>query len=469
MLLLLGMLEKQDRKFVRGGQTPVVPPPLPKVSKDAPHLLRGMKDILPQDGPWWDWVEETARRVSREAGYERLDPPHIEDVRLFIRAVGKETDIVEKELFSFVDQGGETVALRPEFTASIARAYLEHGFMNLPQPVQLYTVGSLFRYERPQAGRFREHHQWGVEVLGGDHPVLDAGLIMLALRFFKTLGLTVSVEINSLGCSVCRPAYREALVAFYRARRKQMCENCQRRFVKNPLRLLDCKEQSCQPLKEGAPQIVDVLCEACKNHFIKVLEYCDAGNVPYILATQLVRGLDYYTKTVFEFFTTRATDEGEARIALGGGGRYDDLLTLLGGRATPAVGFGIGLERVVGELKARGVTPPSSGRIAVFITQLGDAGRERALKLMEEMRERGMGVRGSLSKDGLKPQLELANRYGAMFTLIIGQKEVLDDTVIIREMEGGMQEIVPYDKVIVELEKKLGKEKATMAKGGGMP
>lgn len=460
------MSEKQEKKKLRT-EEPATTPPLPKPSKDAPRLLRGFKDLLPQDARWWYWAEDIARRVAREGGYERIDPPHLEDVRLFIRAVGKETDIVEKELFSFVDQGGETVALRPEFTASIARAYLEHGFVNQPQPVRLSTIGSLFRYERPQAGRFREHHQWGIEVMGDQHPVLDAEVIMLGVRFFKLLGITVSVEINSLGCATCRPQYREALVTFYRSRKKQLCENCQRRLAKNPLRALDCKEPSCQPLKEGAPQIVDWLCEICKNHFIKVLEYCDAGGVPYVLSTHLVRGLDYYTKTVFEFYTTRQGDTNETtsetRIALGGGGRYDDLIALFGGRPTPAVGFGIGLERVIGELKIRNATPPPPDRIDVFVAQLGDAGRERALVLIEEMRQQNIAVRASLSKDGLKTQLELANRHGATYTLIIGQKEVLDETIIIREMEGGMQEIVPYDRVIGELQKKLGR------KGGGMP
>ena len=449
------MSNKQDKK--KQPETPL-PPPLQKIAKDTPHLLRGMKDLLPQDALLWDWIMEVARQVSREAGFERLDPPHLEDVRLFIRAVGKETDIVEKELFSFIDQGGETVALRPEFTASMVRAYIEHGFLNQPQPVRLYTMGSLFRYERPQAGRFREHHQWGIEVIGDEHPVLDAEAMILALRFFRILGITATAEVNSIGCMTCRPPFREALIAFYRARRKTLCENCQRRLTRNPLRLLDCKEVSCQPLKEGAPQVVDWLCDGCKQHFIKVLEYCDAAGVPYSLNTHLVRGLDYYTKTVFELYTTRTTEEGEARIALGGGGRYDDLTGMLGGRATPAVGFGVGLERIIGELKIRGIVPPINNRVQVFVAQLGDAGRERALRLLEEIRQEGFTVRASLSKDGLKSQLELAHRANAIITIIIGQKEVLDETVILREMEGGMQEIVPYDKVIGELQKKLGKK-----------
>lgn len=450
--------KKKDEANGADANTPLIPK-----GKEPPRLLRGMKDLLPQDGAYWDWVETTARQVSREAGLERLDPPHLEDVRLFIRAVGKETDIVEKELFSFVDQGGEHVALRPEFTASMVRAYIEHGFLNQPQPVRLYTIGSLFRYERPQAGRFREHHQWGIEMIGDQHPVLDAEAMILALRFFRILGITATVEVNSIGCMTCRPPFREALVAFYRARRKQLCENCQRRLTRNPLRLLDCKEPTCQPFKEGAPQIVDWLCDGCKQHFIKVLEYCDAGGVPYTLSTHLVRGLDYYTKTVFELYTTRTVGDGEARIALGGGGRYDDLVGLLGVRPAPAVGFGIGLERIVGELKIRGMSPSVTNRVEVFVAQLGDAGRERALRLLEEMHGAGIVARGSLSKDGLKSQLELANRAQALITVIIGQKEVLDETVILREMEGGMQEIIPYDKVIVELGKKLGK------KGGGMP
>ncbi len=434
--------------------------------KPVAGLLRGFKDLLPKDGALWEWVVRRAEDMSHAYGFDRIEVPHLEEMRLFVRAVGKETDIVEKELFSFPDRDNTMVALRPEFTASIARAYIEHGLLNLPQPVRVFTIGSLIRYERTQAGRFREHHQWDVEVLGDAHPVLDAEVILLAVRFYQSLGLPVSVSINSIGCATCRPAYREALVAYARTRRKQLCEHCQRRLTRNPLRILDCKEETCRPVREGAPHIVDALCEGCKNHFVKVLEYCDALSVPYELSPHLVRGLDYYTKTVFECTTTRSLETGETRIALGGGGRYDDLVELLGGRPTPAVGFGVGLERVVSELRHRNALPAIPTAPMVFVAQLGSAARERALQLAERLRNDGIGVRSSFSKDGLKSQLELANKHGALLTLIVGQKEVLDETVIVREMDGGIQEIVPYDKIVADIRRKLARVSVPMVMTG---
>ncbi|MEK9151827.1 MAG: histidine--tRNA ligase, partial [Patescibacteria group bacterium] len=401
----------------------------------TPQPLRGMKDILPSEQKYWLHVRNTAEPLATAYGYDRIDTPTLEETALFARSIGKQTDIVEKEMFTFVDTGGESMTLRPEATASIVRSYINHGMFNQPQPVKLFYWGPMFRHERPQSGRFREFHQFGFEVLGDKHPVLDAEIILIAHLFFKELGVKTTVQINSLGCPTCRPAYLAELTNYYRAKRSQLCENCKRRLQKNPLRLLDCKEAGCVALKEGAPQIVDSLCEECKNHFMRVLEYLDEIQVPYVLNPQLVRGLDYYTKTVFEIWPAEETESSQA--ALGGGGRYDGLSEVLGGRPTPACGFAIGVERAILQLKARGIEPPVRNKPDIFMAQLGDVARRKVVPLFEELRKSGANVASSFSKDSLKSQLEIANRLGARYTLIIGQKEVLDGTVLIRDMEAG--------------------------------
>jgi histidyl-tRNA synthetase len=429
--------------------------PHPARAFATPQTLRGMKDILPSEQRYWLHVRDLVEDLARAYGYDRIDTPILEETALFARSVGKQTDIVEKEMFTFVDQGGENVALRPEATASIARAYINHGMFNQPQPVKLYYQGPMFRYDRPQSGRFREFHQFGFEVLGDKHPVLDAELIHLAHLFFKELGVKTAVQVNSLGCPACRPVYLAELADYYRPKRSRLCENCKRRLAKNPLRLLDCKEQGCIAVMESAPHIVDFLCDECKNHFMRVLEYLDDVQLPYVLNAHLVRGLDYYSKTVFEIWP--AEDQESAQSALGGGGRYDGLVEHMGGRPTPACGFACGIERAILQMKARNVEPPARYRPEVFLSQLGDQARRKVLPLFEELRRSGVRVAASFSKDSLKSQLEIANRLGAKYTLIIGQKEVLDGTILVRDMEAGMQEIVDFTKAASEIKKKLGK------------
>ncbi len=420
-----------------------------------PQLLRGMKDILPVDQMLWQVI---LRRVDDEAaayGFERIEVPIVEATSLFNRSIGTETDIVEKEMYTFADKGGDSIALRPELTAGIARAYIEHGMLNLPQPVKLYGDGPIFRYERPQAGRYRQSSQIDFEVIGDAHAVADAELIILLNHFFRSFGLTPSPQVNSIGDQNCRPAYKKALVDYCKTRKNQLCEDCQRRLLKNPLRLLDCKVPDCQAITADAPQIVDHLCEDCKNHFVRVLEYLDEAEVPYVLNPRLVRGLDYYSRTTFEVWSADSAEGGA--LALGGGGRYDGLIEALGGRPTPAVGFAVGLERLVHLLKERQYVPERVGKGELFLAQLGEPARKRALKLFNDLRAAGFRVTAAFSKEGIKPQLEIANRLNVKFSLIIGQKEMMDDTILVRDMENGIQEIIDYKKVVVEMQKRLSK------------
>ncbi len=434
---------------------PTPPPePAPKPTGRVPALLRGMKDILPSDRPYWQRVEEAVKKYAEQYRYERIDTPVLEETWLFNRSVGKETDIVEKEMYQFLDRSGENVSLRPEATAGIVRAYIEHGFVNQPQPVRLFTSGPFFRYDRPQAGRYRELHQFDFEAIGDAHPVIDAQLIAMASRILASLGIPVQVHINSIGDAQCRPAYMKALTDYYRSRKNALCEACKKRLQKNPLRLLDCKEADCRNLAVDAPQTVDHLCDPCRTHFVSVLEYLDEQEIPYTLNPKIVRGLDYYTRTTFEIFPT--DDEG-SQSALGGGGRFDGLIEQLGGRPTPAVGFACGIERIVNRLRVEGEELPRLPKPDVFLGQLGDPARKLCIKLFDALQREGVRVAESLSKDGIKSQLEVADRLGAAYALIIGQKEIMDGTVLVRDMENGIQEVVDYQKAVPEIVKRLNR------------
>ena len=421
--------------------------------------LRGMKDILFDEYRYFDLVIKKARDLAAIYGFKRIETPILERLELYERSTGKETDIVSKEMYSFVDRGGDKVALRPEATPGLVRAYIEHGMFNMPQPVKMFWLGPLFRHEKPQSGRLRQHTQFDLEIFGEASPVADAQLIIVAYNFFKELQLDIQVQINSLGCAGCRDEYIKKLIEYYRERgkRAKLCPDCKRRFQKNPLRLLDCKEEQCQEVMSEAPQLVDFLCEECKNHFISVLEYLDELDIPYNLNPFLVRGLDYYTKTVFEFTPVEEKEEAAPRrqISLGGGGRYDNLTEKMGGRPAPACGFGIGLERVILKIKEKNIPLTINKEDIIFITQLGDQARRKCLLLFEEMRRAGYKVREAFTKNSLKAQLEAANKIGAKYTLILGQKELLDGTIIIRDMDSGSQEVIDYKKIYNELNKRL--------------
>lgn len=437
------------------GQAPAKPGAEPlKKTKPAPELLRGFRDILPEEQPRWQKVRDTVRALADAYSFDRIDTPILERVELFQRTVGKQTDIVEKEMYTFIDAAEDNVALRPEATASVARAYVNHGMMNQPQPVKLYYEGPMFRHERPQAGRYRQFHQAGFEMIGSAEAVVDAQLILIAVQVMKELGLPVNVQINSIGTPETRQAYLTELVGYFRPHRAKLSEDDKRRLQKNPLRILDSKDPAVQEVLAGAPQIVDWLDDASKNHFMKVLEFLDEAGVPYTLNPHLVRGLDYYTHTVFELF--EAGDTGErAQAALAAGGRYDGLLEQLSGRPTPACGFAIGMERVVRTLAERNLPGTERAKPQVFFAQLGDAARRVGLTLFENFRQAEIPVAEAFGKNALKSQLEVANKLGVAYTIIIGQKEVLDGTVIVRDMDSGAQEIADREKIVTILKKKL--------------
>ena len=418
----------------------------------------GMHDILPDSQPFFHKVYAVASSVAQFYGFKKIDTPVVEDAELFSKGIGLGTDIVEKEMYSFRSKGGDFLALRPEFTAGIVRAYIEHGMVNLPQPQKLYSYGPLFRMERPQAGRFRQFHQVDLEVFGEQDSVIDAQIIQIFYNILKELKFkNLIIEINSIGDSQCRPYYKKLLVNYFRSRESSLCADCRRRLRYNPLRILDCKEEKCQPVKAQAPQLVDHLCDPCKTHFKEVLEFLDEVEMPYRLNPYLVRGLDYYTKTVFEIYED--TEEGQRLGALVGGGRFDTLVKMLGGRDTPACGAAAGVERIVITLKERMKQEPAGGSAPqkVFLAQLSDLAKRKSLKLFEEFRKAKIQIAESFGKDSLKTQLRLADKMGANYALILGQKEALEESIIIRDMRTGRQQTVKLDKVVREMEKYLKK------------
>lgn len=433
--------------------------------KRAPNVLRGMHDILPREEKYWKTMFRNAEKLAEYFQFGRIETPVMEEAGLFIRSLGKGTDVVEKEMYVFDNQDGHKICLRPEATASIARAYINAGMFNYPQPVKLWYWGPMFRHDRPQAGRYRQFFQVGFETLGALDPAIDAELILIAYNFYKEMGFPVEIKINSIGLPEERERYKTELANFYRTKKSYLCEDCRKRLLKNPLRLLDCKQDQCQPIKDEAPQIVDWLTESSKNHFMKVLEYLDELGVPYILDPTLVRGLDYYTHTVFEVYPAVPATEGEgaretAQSALGGGGRYDLLVEEMGGRPTPAAGVALGIDRSVASLKQFVEKNPLNlykAEYDIFFAQLGDRAKGRALKMIDGLRSSGLKIGFNLFKNSLKTQLELANDMKVPYALILGQKEVQEGTVIIRDMESGIQEIVDQKKAEAIVKKKLKK------------
>lgn len=413
-----------------------------------------MRDILPEEQKYFSYLRNAFETTCEQSGFGRVYTPTVEPAQLFERTVGKATDIIEKEMYVFKSKSGKKMALRPEGTASVVRAYLEGGMTALPQPVKLYYQLPMFRYNRPQAGRYREHWQYGVEALGEKSPLIDVTVIALALRVLNSIGLTgVSLQINSIGCQACRPKYQKTLLRFLKENEKGLCADCKRRIKTNPLRALDCKDKSCQETTDGAPQMVNNLCNSCHEHFKDILEYLDELDILYEINPRLVRGLDYYVQTVFEIWNEH--DGGQS--ALGGGGRYDGLAELLGGRKTPGIGFGLGADRIVATMIKQGVEIEDSSLVDVFIIQLGKEAKKKCFKLIFDLQNAGIGAEGSIDKGSMSAQLQMANKYNVPFTLIIGQKEAYSDTVILKNMASGCQEIYPQDKIVREVKKRLKK------------
>ena len=409
---------------------------------------RGTVDVLPQEQPYWEHVYQTTTRLCQLYGYSRIDTPIFEEAGLFARGVGQTTDIVQKEMYVFQDRGGETMALRPEGTANVCRAYIQHGMRNLPQPVRLYYCGPAFRYDRPQAGRQRQFTHFGCEAIGVDDPALDAELIELAWRLYQQLGLTdLTLQLNSIGDRNCRPRYLAALKAYYEDNLGGVCPDCRARFEKNPLRLLDCKVEGCQPIIAGAPPFTDYLCSECASHFQEIRSYLEALAIPYSLNPRLVRGLDYYTRTVFEI---QPPQEG-AQNTVGAGGRYDDLIEEMGGRPTPAIGFATGIERIIVNLKRAKVPIPAPARPAVFIVYQTAAARSAAVSLASDLRQAGIAAVMAVGRRSLKAQMRQADAAGVLYAAILGKEELATGTVILRRMEDGQQERVPLQSACERL------------------
>ncbi|MBD3238368.1 MAG: histidine--tRNA ligase [Candidatus Moranbacteria bacterium] len=430
--------------------------------RTPPQSLRGMRDILPQDQIYWEKVRQAFKKNAADFGFDRIDTPILEPLVLFDRTIGQGTDIVEKEMYSFITRGKEHVALRPEFTASIARSYIENGMNRLTKPVKLCSMGPLFRYERPQQGRYRQHHQVDFEAFGRADPLMDAQIILVAQQLLKKIGIhkRTRVLINSIGCLECRKPYLKSLGNFLKKEKVSLCPDCKKRSQKNPLRTLDCKVENCKKALKKAPKLVDALCEKCSGHFKQVLGYLDELGLKYDIDTSLVRGLDYYNRTVFEIVARDL--KGNNKYALVGGGRYDGLIKLLGGKDTSGIGFGSGVERFITELKQNAKEKKiqiSAGQPKpVHLVAFGEMGKKRSIKLLVDLLNASIKTTESFGRDSIKAQLKAADRSGAKFALIIGQKEALDQTVIVRNMEVGSQEIVPLEKLIKHLKKMLKKK-----------
>lgn len=417
------------------------------------QTVRGTRDILPDDEKYWTYAVDKGKSLCKKFGYKEIVTPVLEFTSLFERGTGSDTDIVQKEMYSFETLGGDKLTLRPEGTPGVARAYNEHGMINLSQPIKLFYFGPFFRHEKPQAGRFREFRQLGIEVFGDMAAITDAEVMLLAYKIVKNIGIqNVGVEINSIGCSSCRPSYKGLLVRYFRSQEKKLCKDCKKRLSKNPLRILDCKNPFCMEVSGGAPQAIDHLCEECHRHFKNILEYLDELDLIYTINPMLVRGLDYYTRTVFEIFSGNTIDRNNA---LGGGGRYDRLVEVLGGKSTPAVGFALGMDRIIDIMKEQNVDVPAADYPKVFLAQLGELAKRKSLRLFNDLIDNNIAVAESFGKGSIKSQFRLADKMGVKLTLIIGQKEAIDGTVIIRDMESGMQEIVTVEKVIKEVQKRI--------------
>ena len=409
---------------------------------------RGTHDILPAEAGEWNYIEGKIRDLCRRYGYEEIRTPMFEHTELFHRSIGEGTDVVDKEMYTFTDRGGRSITLRPENTASAVRAYLENKLYGAQDLVKLFYIGSMFRYDRPQAGRMREFHQFGIEALGSENPAVDAEVILVAMDFLSSLGLQdLSLSLNSVGCPECRATYRKALQDYFRPHLGELCEDCNDRFERAPLRILDCKKDADKPFLADAPKITDYLCAECKAHFERVQAYLTEAGVAFTLDPRLVRGLDYYTKTAFEI---KYPPLG-AQSAVAGGGRYDGLIEEIGGKPTPAVGFATGLERVLLALEKQNLLPAANETTDVFVVALGDAAQAPAFKLLCDCRRAGLTANMDYAGRSMKAQMKQANKHHARYALILGEDEVQNGTVQLKNMEKSEQRSVAVEKVVEEL------------------
>lgn len=409
---------------------------------------RGTKDILPDTVGEWTYVEQKIRDLCSRYGYREIRTPMFEHTELFHRGIGEGTDVVDKEMYTFKDRGDRSITLRPENTASAVRAYLQNKLYGDSSLTKLFYIGSMFRYDRPQAGRMREFHQFGIEALGEENPAVDAEVILLAVDFLRSLGLKdLELSLNSVGCPSCRPVYRKALQDYFRDKLDDLCDDCKDRFDRSPLRILDCKVDADKPFMKDAPRITDCLCDACQDHFHMVQEYLSHAGISFQLDPRLVRGLDYYTKTAFEI---KYAPLG-AQSAVAGGGRYDGLIEEIGGKPTPAVGFATGLERVLLALEKQGLLPEQDRKTDGFVIALGDAAQLPAFGLLEKLRRAGLKVGMDYAGRSMKAQMKQANKAGARYALIIGEEEVKESCVQLKNMANSEQQKVSFDNIVEKL------------------
>lgn len=413
---------------------------------------RGTRDIMYEEARAWQKAEDALRRLADVYGYSEIRTPIFEHTELFVRGVGEATDIVEKEMYTFDDRGGRSITLRPENTAPAMRAYIEHNLDAKAQPVKLFYLGPMFRYERPQAGRYRQFHQMGVEYTGSSSPMADAEVIRFSLDYFKAIGIKkVKVHLNSIGCPVCRPAYKDALRAAYSPRLGELCDSCKKRHETNPLRLLDCKSPECRAAMPDPPGIEDYLCLDCASHFAGVKQALGKLGVDYVLDKRLVRGLDYYTKTTFEF-----TAEGlGSQDAIGGGGRYDGLIEEIGGASAPSVGVACGMERLITVAKSQGGLDLGPFGPVAFVAGLGDEASSKAMEVAFTLREAGLGAEYDTMGRSLKAQMKYADKLKARFVAIIGANEMAKEAASVKDMSDGTQAEVPFGEIARHIASRL--------------
>ena len=409
--------------------------------------IKGTEDVLPRQSYRWQFIENIMREESRAYGFREMRTPVFEHTELFARGVGQTTDVVQKEMYTFDTKGGESVTLRPEGTAGAARAVLEHALENEGLPIKASYFVSCYRYEKPQAGRLREFHQFGIEEYGTQSPVADAEIICLAQSVLDRLGLSdVRLELNSIGCPECRAKYNQALREYFSQYKEQLCPTCLTRLEKNPMRLLDCKSPQDKEIAKDAPRITDYLCEECESHFKEVQSYLDCSGVKYTINPTIVRGLDYYTKTVFEFVTDCIGAQG----TVCGGGRYDGLIEELGGKHLPSLGFAMGLERILLVMDAQGIEIPQPEPCSLYIATMGDGAKQKAFSLLRQVRECGLTAETDVVGRGLRAQMKYADKIGAKYSLVLGDNEIAGNKAKVKNMESGEQTELALDDTFAE-------------------
>ena len=407
------------------------------------NIPKGTKDVLPFESYKWHYVENTVKKIASDYCLNEIRTPVFEHTELFLRSVGETTDVVNKEMYTFLDKGERSITLKPEGTAGVARSFIENGLFNGAMPLKTYYISPVFRYENPQKGRLREHHQFGVEIYGGSGADVDAEVIKLAHSVLTALGLKVKLHINSMGCKECRKKYNEALRAYFADKLDKLCATCRERYVKNPLRILDCKSEECKALCVDAPKITDYLCDDCSAHFEKLKKFLGIAGIEYEVDPYIVRGLDYYTKTVFEFVTTALGSQG----TVCGGGRYDDLIAQLGGEPTCGVGFGMGIERVLMLMEAQGVEIPKEDPVKIFIATMGEAAYEKAFGVVCALRDKGVKAELEHAGRGIKAQFKYADKIGAEYVATIGENELASGVCRVKKMSDGSQTEVKIDEL----------------------